>query len=75
MKEGVLMAQKPNSTDELIVIPTDLIDSILEFYHGIDHRGILGMTKSISRKFFIPNMTIESTLGHMDISGWRWRAS
>ena len=56
-KNGVLMAQKPNSTDELIVIPTDLIDSILEFYHGIDHRGILGMTKSISRKFFIPNMT------------------
>ena len=56
-KNGVLMAQKPNSKEELIVIPTDLIGSILDFYHGIDHKGILGMTKSISRKFFIPNMT------------------
>ena len=56
-KSGILMAQKKNSDEELIIIPMSLIDKLLEFHHGIDHKGIMGMTKIISKKFFIPNMT------------------
>ena len=56
-KSGLLMAQKKNSDAELIVIPKSLIEDVLHFHHGVDHRGIMGMTKVISQKFFIPNMT------------------
>ena len=48
-----------NCDDYLVVVPRNLIDDVLSFYHGIQHSGILNMTKKISKKFFIPNMTQE----------------
>ena len=54
---GIMVAQKVNCSDNLVIVPRNLIDDVLSFYHGIQHSGILNMTKKISAKFFIPNMT------------------
>ena len=56
---GIMIARKVNQNEDLVIVPRNLIDDVLSFYHGIQHSGILNMTKKISSRFFIPNMTQE----------------
>ena len=56
-QNGIMIAQKVNQNENLVIVPRNLIEDVLSFYHGIQHSGILNMTKKISSRFFIPNMT------------------
>ena len=56
-RNGMMVATKKNSKDEVIVVPSSMINDILEYHHGPQHAGIVSMTRAISSKFFIPNMT------------------
>ena len=56
-RNGMMVATKKNKTDEVIVVPSTMINDILEYHHGPQHAGIVSMTRKISSKFFIPNMT------------------
>ena len=56
-RNGMMVATKKNTSDEVIIVPSTLINDILEYHHGPQHAGIVSMTRTISSKFFIPNMT------------------
>ena len=58
-QNGILVATKVNQEEKLIIVPTNLIEDVLSFYHGVQHAGIQNMTKKITSRFFIPNLTKE----------------
>ena len=54
---GLMIAKKKKSNERVVIIPTSLIQEVLDYHHGPQHAGIVNMTKSISSKFFLPNIT------------------
>ena len=56
-ENGLMIATKVKKEEKLVVVPTKLIEDVLSFYHGIQHTGINIMTKKISSRFYIPNLT------------------
>ena len=56
-QNGILVATKVNQEENLVIVPTNLIEDVLSFYHGVQHAGIINMTKKINSRFFIPNST------------------
>ena len=56
---GLMVASKVNQEEKLVIVPRKLIEDVLSFYHGVQHTGIVNMTKKISSRFYIPNATKE----------------
>ena len=56
-RNGMMIAKKVKENKEVVVVPSQMVNDILEFHHGPQHAGIVSMTRTISSKFFIPNMT------------------
>ena len=56
-ENGLMVALRNGKEEKVIVMPEELIDNVLEFYHGIQHTGVVTMAKSMSKRFYIPNMT------------------
>ena len=56
-RNGMMIAKRKNSNKEVVVVPTSLVNDVLDFHHGPQHSGIVSMTRAISSKFFLPNMT------------------
>ena len=56
-RNGMMIARKNKTKEEVVVVPLQMVTDILEFHHGPQHAGIVNMTRTISSKFFIPNMT------------------
>ena len=56
-QNGILVATKVNQEEKLVIVPTNMIEDVLSFYHGVQHAGIINMTKKINSRFFIPNST------------------
>ena len=54
---GLMVAKKKKSNEEVVIVPTGLVQDVLDFHHGPQHAGIVNMTKSISSKFYLPNIT------------------
>ena len=54
-RNGMMIAKKKNSNSEVVVVPSSMVNDVLDFYHGTQHAGIVSMTRAISSKFFIPN--------------------
>ena len=59
IENELMIATKVNHDEKLIIIPRKLIEDVLSFYHGVQHTGIVNMTKKISSRFYIPNATKE----------------
>ena len=57
MENGLKIVTKNGSTTKLIIVPATMIEGILEFYHGNQHSGIMGMSKAIGKRFFIPSIS------------------
>ena len=56
-RNGMMVAKKVKENKEVVVVPSQMVNDVLEFHHGPQHAGIVSMTRAISSKFFIPNMT------------------
>ena len=59
IENELMIATKVNHDEQLIIIPRKLIEDVLSFYHGVQHTGIVNMTKKISSRFYIPDATKE----------------